>query len=613
MSVTLAAEPLHAFLAAQPPFDALTAQDVRELAGAARTIHFAAGAALMVEDGPPVPGLYVILTGAVELLHQGETVQVLEPGECVGHPSLLTGMAPAFTVRARGPVSTALIAPAAAKRALGTEAGAAYVARTMRLRLTRTGHTIHGLLDTGTTPVSAIMRPPLTVEPELSIGAAALRLSEPSVAGLLVTVDGQLGIVTDADVRSGLADGALRLDAPVEAIARRPAPTVPVGQLAIEAAVDMLAASADTVAVLDLHGRPCGILTAGDLVGLDARSPIALRHTIMGAADEAGLVQSASHLGQLFRYLVAAGVPSRDIGRVLSLQHDAIVTRLIEFSISRHEPAPVPWAWLDLGSAARREFTLSSDQDNAFAYGEPPPGAHDGTDTYFARLGAEVNDGLARCGIGVDNNGVLAREPNWRKSKARWIRTFDECFEIPDESHLIRATVAFDFRSAAGGLAISAELSNQVRAARQHPDFMRLLARTASGYPVAIGRRKELAVDKTSGRLDLKHGAIIPLVNLVRFHALAGGITISPTLDRIEAAASAGVLDAETAAGLAEAFDVIARLRFGHHSAQISDGVAPDNLIDPGALAPIARNDLREALLHVRRAQKQATLWSPPA
>jgi len=141
-----------------------------------------------------------------------------------------------------------------------------------------------------------------------------------------------------------------------------------------------------------------------------------------------------------------AGVPARDIGRVLSLQHDALVTRLIDFSLSRHGPAPVAWAWLDLGSAARREFTLSSDQDNALAYAEPGPGSESEIDDYFARLGREVNEGLARCGFGVDDNGVLAGNRLWRMSKAQWLRTFDECLRAPDESRLIRASVAFDFR-----------------------------------------------------------------------------------------------------------------------------------------------------------------------
>src|SRR5205085_7303567 len=159
---------------------------------------------------------------------------------------------------------------------------------------------------------------------------------------------------------------------------------------------------------------------------------------------------------------------------------------------------------------------------------------------------------------------------------------------------LIRATVSFDFRSGAGGLTVATELTERMRAARRHPQFMRLMARTATGYPVALSFRGHLATghgDAPAGKLDLKHGAIIPLVNLVRFHALAGGVTISSTLDRIEAAASLGVLDRGMAEALREAFGVINRVRFEHHAVQVQDGLSPDNLLDPEALAPIARTD----------------------
>jgi CBS domain-containing protein len=272
----------------------------------------------------------------------------------------------------------------------------------------------------------------------------------------------------------------------------------------------------------------------------------------------------------------------------------------------------VPWTWIDLGSAARREFTLASDQDNALAYATPEPGEEEGVDAYFGRFGQDVNDGLARCGIGVDNNGVMAGNRQWRMSKAEWLRTFDDVLREPDESHLIRATVSFDFRSTAGGLVIAPELTERMRAARRHPQFMRLMARTATGYPVALGFRAQLATGHDGdppGRLDLKRGAIIPLVNLVRFHALAGGVTISPTLDRIDAVESVGVLDRAAADGLREAFSVINGIRFEHHAAQVQAGGAPDNLLDPEALAPIARADLREALQVMRRAQKRVGTW----
>ena len=41
---------------------------------------------------------------------------------------------------------------------------------------------------------------------------------------------------------------------------------------------------------------------------------------------------------------------------------------------------------------------------------------------------------------------MLAGNRQWRMSKGDWLRTFDECLSEPDESHLIRATVSFDFR-----------------------------------------------------------------------------------------------------------------------------------------------------------------------
>ena len=598
---------LDTFLAGHPPFDALAPEQLHELTAQATIQAYEPGAVLLVEDGPPTPGMWVVLTGSMDVVHSGEVIQVLEPGECFGHPSLLTGMAPAFSVRAREPSTCALFAPDAARRVLATEAGVEYVARSLRKRLTRAGHTVHGLHEVGTTPVSTIMRPPVYAEPEETARSAAQRLGEDHLHALLVAMPDQtIGILTDADVRAAVADSRFSGDAPAHTLARAPAPTVPVRQLAIEATVDMLAAGVEHMAVLD-GGRVCGVLSAADLLGLDANSPIGLRHTILGAPDADVLAQAVSHLPQLFLALSRAGVPSRELGRVLSLAQDAVVARLIDFSIQSHGPAPLPWAWLDMGSAARREFTLASDQDNALAYARPAPGGEltpETADSYFEQLGQDVNDGLERCGIGIDNNGVMARNRLWRMSKPDWLRTFDECLTEPDESHLVRATVAFDFRPAAGGLPVVAELTARIRAARDYPQFMRLLARSAAGFPVALGFRGQLSTD-VDGRLDLKKGAIIPVVNLVRYQAIAAGVTISPTLDRIEAVAMTGALVEGEAEALSEAFMVIAGARFEHHAQLIADGRPADNHIDPGALTPIARAELREALQLVKRAQKR--------
>jgi CBS domain-containing protein len=601
------------FLAAHPPFDALTPEELAPVAAAVETRSYRVGEDALVEDGPPSSYLFVVRRGSMELLHAHEVIDVLEPGECFGHPSLLTGMAPAFTVRAHEDSVCCLVPREQALDVLGRRSGAGFVAATLRERLTRTGHTVHGLPEVMTTPVSALVaRPPTFCDAQTPIREAARALTDAHDTAILVRLPSGIGIVTDADLRAKAATGDVPLDAPVSAVARAPVLTTPPEQLAVEATIDMLSAGADHLAVVDAHERVLGVVSASDLMGLDVRSPFALRHTILNATDEDAVVEAASHLAQVFRLLLNAGLAAGDLGRVLTLQHDAITARLIDLAIWRHGPAPVPWAWLVLGSAARREFTLGSDQDNALAYADSADEA--AVDGYFARLAADVNTGLTRCGFGADNNDVLATSRLWRMSESQWLRTFDEVFEWPDRSRMIRAAVSFDFRHTSGGLQIVQPLVQRLQEARSHREFLRVLARTATDFEPPLGFRRSIVLGRegeAQGKVDLKRGGVIPIVNLARFHALAHGITISPTLDRLTATEEVGGLDAGTAQALREAFGLICRVRFDHHADCIEAGVPPDNLIDPRKMPPIARADLREAFRTIARAQKRLSAFVP--
>ena len=96
-------EHLDTFLSRYAPFDALDPDELREIAADAQEHAYDTGESVLVEDGLPTPGLWVILTGSMDIVHDGESIQVLEPGECFGHPSLLTarawsGVAPRATV-----------------------------------------------------------------------------------------------------------------------------------------------------------------------------------------------------------------------------------------------------------------------------------------------------------------------------------------------------------------------------------------------------------------------------------------------------------------------------------------------------------------------------------
>jgi CBS domain-containing protein len=599
------------FLARYPPFDGVEPGELAGIAGSVRERAYAAGETVLVEDGRPARHFYVIRDGSMELVHEDEVIDILEPGEGFGHPSLLTGLAPAFTVRAHEDSVCYLLPPEAALSVLGRPAGAGFVAATLRERLTRTGHVTHALPELATVRIAELIpRPPAFCEPFTTISRAARTMTENEASAILVRDGERLLILTDADLRAKVLAGDLSPENPVSRVTA-PAVTVAPDHLAVDAVVDMLDGGVDHLVVVDGPRTVLGIVSAADLMGLETRSPFAVRHAILRAKDEDELEAISSRLGPLFLALLEAGLSPTDIGRVLSLQLDSFTSRLIDFSIRRHGPAPTSWAWLVLGSAARRELTLASDQENALAYAgaEEPE-----VDAYFERFGREVNAGLARCGFPPDANDVLAGERLWRMPEGAWLETFREALEAPDRSGLIRATVAFDFRHGGGGLEIVPQLVAAMREAPRRADFIRRLARTATDYKPPLGFRGSLAVGREgdeSGKLDIKRGGVLPLVNLARFHALAGGITISATLDRLTAAEETGALEAEVAEALRESFVIVSRIRLEHHAARLEAGERLDNLVDPDELPPLSRRELRESFRAIAQAQKRLGVYVP--
>src|SRR4029077_15291183 len=149
------------FLARHAPFDSLEPAELEQIAVSVGLREYRSGEGALVEDGKPSQAFYVIRDGSMELVHEEEVIDILEPGEGFGHPSLLTGLAPTFTVRAHEDSSCYVVPGDVAKSVLGRPAGARLVAHTLRERLTRTGHVVHGLPELATLRVGDLVTRPL--------------------------------------------------------------------------------------------------------------------------------------------------------------------------------------------------------------------------------------------------------------------------------------------------------------------------------------------------------------------------------------------------------------------------------------------------------------------
>jgi CBS domain-containing protein len=592
------------FLGRYQPFSGASPEELDRLAEVASVLSVEPGAAILVEDGPVSPGAYVVRSGAVELVHDDEVVDVLDVGQAFGHPSMLTGRAPAFTVRARESSEVILIPAEAAMRHLSSE----FVAATLRARMVRTGQVVHAQGDVRTVHLGELVHRPAPIcGPADTVRQAAQRMAELDVSCCLVDLNGSWGVVTDSDLRRKLVAEGLPYETPVSQLMVERAMTVPPDRLAIDAMIDMLDLGIHHLPVVDSRGTPLGVVTATDLMYLEGRTPFAVRRGISKAETPDQVVEATSYLPQTIVALTRAGVSAVDVCRVLTLAGDTATGRLLDLAIRRHGAPPCSWAWIALGSVARREQTLASDQDNGFAYDDP--GGQE-VDDYFAPIAAEINADLERCGFGADNVEVMARNRQWRMSISEWTRVLGDCLEQPDRSHLVRAAVSFDFRQIAGGLEIVRPLVAIERQAPDYPYFVARLARTVTDFTPPLGRRGKLATDD-NGQVDLKRRGMIPIVNLTRFHAISAGITVSASLERLAAIEAAGRLGADAVSELREVFELLLRLRIEHQVSLVDRGETPGDMLDPSELPPLTRSQMVQAFHVVAAHQKQLSRYAP--
>jgi CBS domain-containing protein len=291
---------------------------------------------------------------------------------------------------------------------------------------------------------------------------------------------------------------------------------------------------------------------------------------------------------------------------VYSVVVDALTRRLLELEVRADEEPVGSFAWLALGSQGRREMVPSSDVDTAVAwFGDDNEAA---VRPRLRSLAARVVVDLEACGMQPDPHGATASNPAFVRSVASWQHAARSWIADPtQEKALILASVLVDSRPV-WGVHTGTPVADTFRLAERSSTLLRMLARFALSHRPPTGFLRGLVVEhggEHRGRLDLKHGGVIPIVDLARWAGMAAGVTSGSTIERLRAAGSAATLPASDAQTLEDAFELIAALRMQHQVRQLRVGELPDDYVDPAELSGLTRSQLKEAFRAVASVQKR--------
>jgi CBS domain-containing protein len=459
-----------------------------------------------------------------------------------------------------------------------------------------------------------VKRPAVTCPPDLSVVEVARRMLRADVGSIVVTAaDGRpLGIVTDRDLRrkvvaerrdAGATTAATIMSSPVIAIQG--------GAFAFEAVLEMTRREIHHLLVVDVD-RPAAVVSSHDFLLLQGTHPVTLAREIGRAPSLPALAVLGGDVTRLVRRLVDEGGTAYDIGQIVAELNDRMVVRALGLTAtSLHEagepPPPVGYCWLALGSEARREQTLRTDQDNGLVYADPPPEVREQAEAYYRRFAVAAVASLTTAGFPHCPAGHMASTPRWCQPVATWVAYFRQWLDETTPERILDASIYFDLRPLAGDLELAAPLLDVIHGeAPKQRIFLAMLARDVASRRLPVTLLGNVAVKRSGprrGTVDLKGAGMLQIVGAGRLHALELGLRAVNTVDRFRAAGAQGVYREEEVREITDAFQHLMRLRLLHQLERIEQGEAPDNDVDPRRLSHADRLLLREALRTVSRVQ----------
>ncbi len=613
MSAPAALEYVVEFLREHPPFDSLTDSELERVAASAEVEFFLAGTTIFSQGVVPVEDLRVIRAGAVEIVLAGRVLDLLGTGELFGHASMLSGLPPGFAARAHEDTLCYRIPEPVARSVLARPESVGFVARSLLEMHARSPAALVSRApapDAANQPVAALIRSePVICAPIETIREVAARMAAAGATAAVIDLGDSLGILTDRDLRSRVVAGGLPYDSPVTAAMSAPAYTVEPERLGGDVLLEMLDRGIRHFPVVSARREVIGVVEAVDLHAVETLSSFHLRRTIARAQSFSELVAAAEGLRPAVIALHDARIAASSIATMYSVLLDALTRRLIELTLAAQGEAGAEFSWLALGSQARREATPGSDVDSAilwYAGGEQED--EEAVRRSLHELAKTVAAQLEASGIRIDAHGVTASDVVFVRSLESWQKVTRGWIEDPTQKQaLMLVSVLVDSRPV-WGIHMGAPLADTFRAAAERPRLLRLLARLALSHRPPTGFMRGLVLEhdgEHNGRLDIKHGGLLPIVDLARWAGMVAGIANASTSERLHAAAEARSLPPSDVRTLEEAHELFTELRLAHQIEQLREGSQPDDHLAPRELSALTRSHLKEAFRAVASVQKR--------
>lgn len=607
------------FLAQHPPFDDLPTNALNELAQQVEVAYYRTQTDILTL-GQDIADLFIIRSGSVEIYRRNnELYNRLDVGGIFGQMGLLMNRKVRFPAKALEDTLVYCINFELFNRYCDEfDSFADYFEADGNVRLRQALVEQADSNDLTTAKVkSLIHRDVVTLSTQTTIQDVAKVMTEEAISSVLVTDlnkpisddpeedDGQIvGIITDRDIRTKVVAEGLGLDVTADKIMSTNLVLLDSNAYVFEAVLAMLRDNLHHLPVVQKR-RPIGVISQSDILRYESQSSLLLVRGILAQQTIEDLAHYARQLPSVFVRMVNEDANSHMIGTAMAVIGRTFKQRLLVLAEEKFGPPPVPYCFIALGSMARDEQLIVTDQDNALILDDNYD--DEKHNEYFQNLSDFVCDGLAQCGYTYCSGEIMASFKKWRKTRSQWFDQFSQWIALPKPQALLNSSIFFDLDGVWGKTKWADELKTFIaKQTKQNRVFLANMAANARNRTPPLGFFKGFVLEHNGQHkrsMNLKRRGTAPLSDVIRVHALAIGSRKQNSFERLEDIIESRLLPEGKAQDLRDALEYIAMMRIRHQAWQIEQEEEPDNDIDPHLLSPFEQRNLKEAFAILEKAQ----------
>jgi len=599
-------------LAQHAPFDEMAEEMLDKVVSSIEISYFRAGTPIL-EFGQRNTWLFYVRSGAVEIYRRsGELYSRMGEGEFFGQFGLMMHKTVRFPAKAIEDCLIYRIPDTVFQYLWENDENFADFADTegrSRLRSAVSRREKSNVLMTSKV-TRLISRKPVSAPCTVRLQEAARIMTDQGVSALLLMdEEGDRpklkGIITDRDLRTRAVTEALPSETPISEIMSDDPITTRARSFIFEAMLTMLHNNIHHLPVMD-NDEVRGVIALSDIAKYESQSSLYLVSNIYHQQDIKGLKKISRDVRDSFVRLVNEDANSHMIGSAMAGIGRSFTQRLLELGEEKLGPPPVPYCFMALGSMARDEQLVVTDQDNAMILDDNfNPPEHD---AYFLALAKFVSDGLDACGYTYCTGDIMATNEKWRQPLKVWKSYFIDWIDNPKAEALLNSNIFFDLDGIYGRTEFAEELKILVaERASNSQRFLAMLARNALNRTPPLGFFRTFVMEedgKQNNTFNLKRRGTAPLSDLIRVHALACGSRAQNSFNRLKAIAETKLIPDDGVGNLRDALEFISIVRIRHQALAIEAGREPDNNVRPEELSPFERSHLKDAFQVVSNAQK---------